>query len=60
LRAYRAIADPHPGSFATRPLPFRGRGGGKLIGKAVDWLVAEERIDPGVAVEDEKLARVSV
>jgi hypothetical protein len=59
LGAYRAIADPHPGSVATRPPSFRGRRGGKLICKAVDRLVAEERIDPGVAVEGEKLARVS-
>ena len=60
LRAYRAIAEPHPGSFATRSPPFRGRRGGKLIRKPVDRLVAKERIDPGVAVEGEKLARVSV
>jgi hypothetical protein len=38
--------------FRCRPIEF--------IRKAVDRLVAEERIDPGIAIEGEKLARVSV
>jgi hypothetical protein len=39
---------------------LRGGRGGKLIRKAVDRLVAEERIDTGVAIKSEKLARVPV
>jgi hypothetical protein len=51
---------PHSSAFTARPRFFRGRRGGKLIREAVDRLVTEERIDTGVAIKGEKLARVPI